>query len=191
MRIRTRLALGPLVAMALAMGLGVAGCGGSNGDSGIATAGSPGATPSGAGTSGLSDQELALKFAQCMRAQGINMPDPQSGGGLAIKIPEGVDPKKADAAMQKCRQYLPSGGDRAQSDPQQVAQQRKFSQCMRANGVPNFPDPDANGNIKADASTLGIDPKGEKFKKAERACAQYQTAPSGAPSGVAQTMTKQ
>jgi len=29
-----------------------------------------------------------------------------------------------------------------------VEQMRKFSQCMRDNGLPDFPDPDADGRLR-------------------------------------------
>lgn len=180
MKIRAGFVLGLLLA------LGVAGCGGSDGDDGVATAGSPGSkASSSAPADGLSDQERGLKFAQCMRENGVpNFPDPtfNDGGGMGINVPDGTDPQKVDAAMQQCKQYLPNGGEPQKMDPQLVEQQRKFSQCMRENGVPKFPDPGEDGGIQLDGNTLGVDPVGPEIKAAEKACAKYQPArPSGDP----------
>ncbi len=44
----------------------------------------------------------------------------------------------------------------------------KFSECMRANGEPNFPDPNGQGVIQGS----GIDPKSPAFQKAQKACAK-------------------
>ncbi|HVQ93076.1 MAG TPA: hypothetical protein VMU51_18715 [Mycobacteriales bacterium] len=55
----------------------------------------------------------------------------------------------------------------------------KYSQCMRAHGVPKFPDPGSNGGIGIDAGALGVDPKGAVFKAAEKACDSVR--PKGPP----------
>jgi len=41
----------------------------------------------------------------------------------------------------------------------------KFAECMRANGVPHFPDPDPKGD-----SSFGVDVSKEVFTKAVDAC---------------------
>ncbi len=43
----------------------------------------------------------------------------------------------------------------------------KYSECMRAHGVPNFPDPSANGSFQLAA---GIDPASPAFKAAQAKC---------------------
>jgi hypothetical protein len=170
--------------LGLLLALSMAGCGGSDGNDGVATVGSPGSKPSSsAGTGGLSDQERSLKFAQCMRDNGVpNFPDPKAndGGGMSIDVPEGSDPKKVDAAMQTCKQYLPNGGEPPKVDPQQAEQNRKFAKCMRDNGVANFPDPGADGGIQINGNDSGLNINDPKFQAAQRACAQYQPA-GGAP----------
>lgn len=46
-----------------------------------------------------------------------------------------------------------------------------YSRCMRANGVRNYPDPSADGNIsKGDAHTFAV--SDSQFELAERACRQ-------------------
>jgi hypothetical protein len=180
MRVSTGLALGLLLI------LGVAGCGGHD-SSKVATAGSPTAKAnSSAGSGGGNDQEQALKFAQCMRDNGVpNFPDPKfgAGGGVGISVPDGTDPQKADAAMQKCKQYMPNGGEPPKLDEQRLAQLRKLAQCMRDNGVSNFPDPTDNG-IQANGNTSGIDPTDPKFEAAMKVCNKYgPPPPSGEPAG--------
>ena len=45
----------------------------------------------------------------------------------------------------------------------------KFAACMRAHGVPNFPDPNSQGAIQIGPSS-GIDPRSQKFQAASQAC---------------------
>ncbi|HEX3452998.1 MAG TPA: hypothetical protein VHS03_00120 [Gaiellaceae bacterium] len=54
------------------------------------------------------------------------------------------------AALNACRKDIPGGGPPALT-PAQQAQARqaytRFAACMRAHGVPNFPDPSGNGSL--------------------------------------------
>jgi len=54
-----------------------------------------------------------------------------------------------------------------------------FSQCMRDNGVKDFPDPDASGELTVDGVLNGssLDPESPAWKAAIRACKDLQ--PSG------------
>lgn len=57
-------------------------------------------------------QDRLVKFAQCMREQGIDVPDPGSDGGrVAFRMVEG-DREKFDAARKACEHVAPmrSGG---------------------------------------------------------------------------------
>jgi hypothetical protein len=69
-------------------------------------------------------QDAAVHFAQCMRAHGINVPDPQvsTNGGLSIKVGpgQGTDPNSPQfqSAQSACQHFLPfnrSGGPTTQS----------------------------------------------------------------------------
>ena len=53
---------------------------------------------------------------------------------------------KAGAAQHACRTLLPTYS--ASEQPQDLAQALRFSQCMRAHGSTNFPDPESNGAIR-------------------------------------------
>jgi hypothetical protein len=61
-------------------------------------------------------REAALKHARCMRAQGIDFPDPTFGanGEARIELGEGNTPPPDDPAFKaadaKCRKYLGKGG---------------------------------------------------------------------------------
>lgn len=175
MRIRTGLVPGLLLA------LSVVGCGTADNGNGVATAGGP-ATTSSAKPGGQTEKDALLEFAKCMRRNGVpDFPDPEfgDGGGVSLNLPEGVDKHKVDAAQEKCKQYMPNGGEAQKADPQVVEQLRKYSQCMRENGVPNFPDPTDQG-LQIDNDKLGMNPDDPRFKTADQACAKLMPAP---PSG--------
>lgn len=53
----------------------------------------------------------------------------------------------------------------------------EFSNCMRAHGVPNFPDPSAGGGLELPA---GINPQSPSFQSAQKACSKFQPN-GGAP----------
>lgn len=55
----------------------------------------------------------------------------------------------------------------------------KFSSCMRAHGVTNFPDPSAGGGLELNGS--GVNPQSPTFQSAQTACAKFQPGGSGPP----------
>jgi hypothetical protein len=57
----------------------------------------------------------------------------------------------------------------------------KFSECMRAHGVPNFPDPSANGSISISSST-GVNPQSAQVQKAQDICGKLLSLGNVAPS---------
>ena len=119
-------------ALALITVVCVAACGGS-GPSG------------GTGTSAAGGYNQALKFAGCMRANGVpNFPDPSAGGGIQISPGSGLNPQSPafQAAQTKCGKLLPGGGPgpRKPTKAQFVAA-LAFARCMRSHGLPHFPDP--------------------------------------------------
>jgi hypothetical protein len=172
-----------VLATGLLLVAGLAGCGHRGGD-GVATAQSGRATPSAsgrAGAKGLSPQELAAKFGQCMRDNGVpNFPDPKvnANGGTSIDVPKGVDPQQVQAAQEKCKAYLPDGGEPTKLDPQRLEQLRRLAQCMRDHGVKKFPDPTDQG-IQVNGQDSSLNPDDPAFKAAMQECGKY--GPSPAP----------
>ena len=163
---------GTWLALPLALGLALAGCGGSDSGTGVATAGGgsePGPTAS-TSAAALSNEDRQREFAKCMRENGVEMPDPEPGqGGIRIQRKPGDDPGKTEAAMEKCRTFLPNGGEGMKLDAEQIEQVRQMAKCMRENGVPNFPDPNADGTINFNAGS-GFNPEDPKFKAAMEKC---------------------
>jgi len=129
--------LWPLAALAI-LALIVAGCG--NGSAGT-------------GNSTASIREKAVKFAECMRANGVSaFPDPNASGELTIDgIANGssVDTSSAafEQALSACKDLEPPGFTGTKVTPQQRTARLEFAQCVRDNGVPDFPDPTPNGPL--------------------------------------------
>src|SRR6266699_4579377 len=93
--------------------------------------------------------EAARLYAQCMRANGLpDFPDPDADGRFRGIGHEQQDTPTYKAAMEACRALAPGGDHQNTGDPAYMEQMRKFSQCMRANGLPDFPDPDADGRLR-------------------------------------------
>ncbi|MBV1852089.1 hypothetical protein [Catellatospora tritici] len=147
-------------AAALACLLTLAACGDKE-QPGVATAGGAKAAAS-ASAQPVDDAERGRRFAQCMRDHGIDMPDPEPGQPPRGEIPKtGANGEKLDDALTACKQFLPGGGEAIKLDPQQVEQLRALSQCMRDNGVENFPEPDDTGSLRIDGNLAQLrnDPK--------------------------------
>lgn len=183
MRIRRALVLGLLLA------LSAAGCGGGGGGDQVATAGGTAPDPSAsAKQDNREDRDAILQYAKCMRENGVpDFPDPEFGeGGIGLTIPDGADKAKVDAAQEKCKQYLPNGGQPTKVDPAQLEKMREYAKCIRENGVPNFPDPSEEGGIALDMDKLGLSgPDDPKLKAAEEKCRSIM--PGGGPGGARTT----
>jgi len=140
---------------AVALGLAVAACGGGTTPT-VAHLGST--TTTAAATSGGSSngpsQAQAEKYSTCMRSHGVPaFPDPTPGpnGGFGFQIRggpgTGIDPSSStfQSAQNACKSLLPNQGV---GKPLTAAQQQAFldwAACIRAHGVPSFPDPDFSG----------------------------------------------
>jgi hypothetical protein len=126
----------------------LAGCGGSSGDDADASGGG-----------GSADR--AVQFSECMRENGVpDFPDPVDG---RITLRAGGDPAAMQAAQQACQKLAPQG----RADPQMQGQIIAFSECMRDNGVPDFPDPQGPGRLLIPRT---IDVQSPQFEQARQAC---------------------
>jgi hypothetical protein len=129
--------LRPLAAVALVV-LIAAGCG-SKAPSESGTAGSS--------TTASSAREKAVKFSECVRAHGVSaFPDPDASGELTIDgVVNGssLDPNSAvfRNAISACKDLEPAGFTGHKRSDQEQEGALKFAQCVRENGVKDFPDP--------------------------------------------------
>jgi hypothetical protein len=120
-----------------------------------------------------------------MRSHGVpNFPDAGSNGAITVGSANGIDPNSPQfkTAMAACKSLVPRGHPSAAQQAQQMAQGLKFSQCMRAHGVPKFPDPGSQGAIQLKAGPgTGIDPSSQRFQSAQKACQSFFGGPKGGP----------
>jgi hypothetical protein len=129
--------LRPGAALALVVLLGLIGVGcGSNAPSETGTANGTG---TGAGKN-VTGQDKAVKFAECMRASGVpHFPDANAKGEFVFGID--VSPAVWARAVNACKALQPPGTLSAHRTPEQQTASLRFAQCMRKNGVKDFPDP--------------------------------------------------
>ncbi len=133
----------------------------------------------------------ALAFSKCMRSHGVsNFPDPSTSGGgvqLSISPSSGINTEAPafQAAQQSCQHLLPGGGHpSAHATAQAKARLLRTSECMRAHGITDFPDPQTGSppsNRAAYSAVMGIDgaflaipssinPRSPAFEQAAAAC---------------------
>ena len=112
--------------------------------------------PAGGGSGGdptATAHAKAVKFAECIRSNGVGeFPDPNASGQFAYGIPSDsspLDPSSAawQHAIGACKTLEPTTFMPTRFTPEQLSARLKFAQCVRANGVPDFPDPTATGPL--------------------------------------------
>jgi hypothetical protein len=122
------------------------------------------------GTGGAAGRQQALDFAQCMRDNGVpDFPDPDASGQFRGLGHEQQNNPKFQAAQEACRALAPGGEHENLGDPAFVKAMRQFSKCMRNNGLPDFPDPDASGRLRGPGHEQQSNPR---YRAAFEACRQ-------------------
>jgi hypothetical protein len=101
--------------------------------------------------------DRALAFAQCVRENGYpEFPDPDpQGGGMRVMMSGGQSAARFRAAQEACRDLMPAGLAARGNDPERIEQLLAFAQCMRENGVSEWPDPNADGAFEFEGGLLG------------------------------------
>ncbi|WP_028066719.1 hypothetical protein [Solirubrobacter soli] len=124
----------PLVALGLVALIG-AGCG-SDTPSETSTA----TTTATASTKKLTAQEKGVKFSECIRAHGVrDFPDPNAKGQYEYGV--SVTPAVWKQATTACKALQPPGTLSSKRTPKEQSASLRMAQCIRANGVKDFPDP--------------------------------------------------
>lgn len=112
----------------------------------------PTTTTGGAAASSSGRRAGALARAHCVQSHGVPaFPNPSPTGHTVIQGGPngGVNPQSAafQRAQQECQKYSPQGHLTPAQQTQQRARLLKFSQCMRAHGITDFPDPGPTGQL--------------------------------------------
>jgi hypothetical protein len=124
--------------------VGLVGCGGASGS---------GATPA----DDEQTRQTWAEYVRCARANGFpNWPDAVLDGNGRATFPDvaGLNFKTAAAQIRPaCGAVLARLPANAQSkedrpvDEDELARRRQYAECMRRNGVPDWPDPDPDGSF--------------------------------------------
>jgi hypothetical protein len=125
-----------LLGLLLAATVAVAGCGGAGGEAA-------------AGTSASDTQDAArVKFRQCMRENGVDIPDTPGQGGGAARA--GIPQATLDKARKACAEFQQAAfGDLTPAEQQERQDAfAKFSACMREHDV-DVPERTAGGGPPA------------------------------------------
>ncbi|WP_059005809.1 hypothetical protein [Streptomyces specialis] len=177
---RTLRRLLPLVLLTL---LPLGACGGSDGsgDSGGSGNGDGVASVDGDGDGGAAEAaeadpvEEAQLFAECLRENGVDVPDPDPETG-EIDFQAAVGNGDRDALMvafEACRDLAPDQlmEERAEPTDEQFAAMEEFAVCMRENGV-DLPDPEPGVGFQPGA----VDPSVPGWDEALASCEEHLTA---------------
>jgi predicted small lipoprotein YifL len=84
------------------------------------------------GVAAADEHDQVVRYARCLRAHGVNAPDPPAGDN-DIRI-QGASPAQEEAARQACKQSAPkaAGGEPSAEESDKLL---KIARCMRAHGV--------------------------------------------------------
>jgi hypothetical protein len=123
----------------LAATVALAACGGSSGSS--TTTSTSGGSSASSGTANAQDA-ARVKLAQCVREQGIDLPDTARTGDAFAQLSP-AERQRAEAALRgPCKKYASKAfGDTDPQSPEFLDALTKYTVCLRKNGV-DVPDPD-------------------------------------------------
>jgi hypothetical protein len=124
------------------------------------------------GSTAASSNSAALTYAKCMRSHGVpDFPDPNAQGGFDST--GGMNPSSPTfvSATNACESASGSTTPPAVSSSN-TAKLLKYSQCMRAHGIADFPDPNSRGglDISAGKSHPDLQPNNPQYIAANKAC---------------------
>ncbi|MCX5233351.1 hypothetical protein [Streptomyces sp. NBC_00233] len=146
-------------AAACVLAVTATGCGGSGeGEAKVASA-EKGGSSAGAVKKSEPDSEVARyvefqrKVAACLRKEGVEVPDPNALGQIDTStLGNYKQDSTAREAMQKCdygQLQMPASIAEALTppkSPEAIAQDKRYGECMRENGVPEYPELDEKGD---------------------------------------------
>ncbi len=184
------------LAFLAAAAVALAGCGGSKAPAvaSIATTSTPAtATGTSGGNNGTTTATVKdatgflVEWAACMRSHGDpDQTDPTVDNHYGINItiplsaPEALS-NEVHGGTAPCSQYLGAASNALKAEhpapppPSNDATGVKYAACMRANGIPNYPDPVGNSEK---TNLRGIDMNSPFFIRANKLCGKQIGAPA-------------
>jgi hypothetical protein len=84
------------------------------------------------------------RYRDCLIDNGAKLLDEPTAEGLPQIDKEHTNVDVLTTAMQKCSSQLPTAVDAPKVDSGAIETQQRLAQCLRAHGVPDYPDPDPN-----------------------------------------------
>jgi hypothetical protein len=134
---------------------------------------------------------IGREAVECFRDNGVpTIPDPILEDGR-LTFPEGVEaqieaqypPQVLDAAQQACQSIIdqlpqpalgaePGTVDADPLTPAEIEARLRFAECMRDNGVPDWPDPLADGTWPEVGNPLVTEGKSPRIQAGFDACRQ-------------------
>jgi hypothetical protein len=196
-RVRGRRFSGLAILVVAAAAIGLAGCGAGTADSPhVASVGHTGGSSSRSDSGRRSSTttaptagnptQLMDEWAACMRVHGDpNQTDPiiDQYGVINIIMPTGSEALSSEVhgSTGPCSQYEVEAENALRAahpvaPPPDQAQMVQYTDCMRTHGVPNYPDPGADG--KTDFNGTGVDPSSPFFENANNVCGKQIDAPA-------------
>jgi len=125
-------------------------------------------------TTAQSDQDM-LNYARCMRAHGVNQPDPvHIPGHAGLSLVTSATPPPSRAATAACTHFLQPiiQGKAAAMTPARIAALASYARCMRSHDIPML-DPTSTGELRL-GTVPGISSdfgrNSPQFRGADAAC---------------------
>ena len=184
----------PVAAALLGLAFMAAACSSDPSSPGVAGAGSTNTSTTAASTANqgaptftAAQKAEELAHSQCMRSHGVpDYPDPDSQGRILIQGGSGSDlnpnSKTFQNAEKACQSLQPQPTAAQQAQAEQAA--LRVSECMRAHGIKDYPDPSNDGRISISlqaGSGSDLNPNNPLFQAAQRVC--MPNAPKPPPGG--------
>ncbi|MBB6174770.1 hypothetical protein HNR23_004830 [Nocardiopsis mwathae] len=121
---------------------------------------------SASGSAGGGTEADGVKFAQCMRDNGVDVPDPKGDGMMPALPVEGDDEDAVKNALEKCEDLMPMPED--DRPEEEIFQDNlEMAKCLRENGI-DVEDPKKGEGLAIDLG--GGDEK--KMEEAMKACGE-------------------
>jgi hypothetical protein len=151
------------------------------------TGGGPGTKSTTTAPKGGNATQLMDEWAACMRTHGDpNQTDPtiDQYGVINVTMPPGISQElstEAHGTTGPCSRYELDAENALRAanpvaPPPTQARLLQYVGCMRAHGVPNYPNSGSSGQTNFDAA--GVDPTSPAFQNANKVCGKQIKAPA-------------